>query len=1144
MDQMRTPFDSLLVALDAGDMAALRAAVRGLDAEGQELLAQRLGGDEVARLRRCVRRSRETERRASGGRVIVIHGIMGALLDVVDPDGDSDRVWLNYWRLFNGRIADLKLDEQGGPADPRKMVRVAGLFPEYLSLVMELDRRWKVRPFAFDWREDIDRSVQQLARTILTWARGEPCHIVAHSMGGLVARRLATRFPNVWRSMRDPTDGRRGGRLIQLGTPNRGSLVIPMVFTGAEGIVRKLALLDRKHRLDELLPILSTFPGSYQMMPAPGSGPDDRDRLYEPDTWGDAPAHPALLDLGRRFQDEMAPVVDPERLVYVAGYDQDTPYRIRVKGAGRFEYQMTRNGDGRVPHELGLLDDVRTQWVDEAHGDLPRNQAVLAGIHELLAFGMTASLHQTLPVSRSRAPKGWVEALPPDPSEAEVAALVEHVGGTRGHEPRELSAEDAQRLEAMTLRGFVGSGRDAPLRGGGALSPRAPAVPAPDTPPELAVEVICGDVSRVPGDAYAVGHYIGALPQAAEAALDAVISGQDVEPEDRVLHALTRRGVLRGELGDIDLYPWADGSGRLVAVAGMGHPGTFARSELRKLGHDLTLALTALPNVREVCSVLIGSGTGNLPVTDAVEGLLMGAADALREKRPTNDVTTLRLVELDFAKAQEIQVALARLAARDDLGKVLKLRLKSKVRVHASARQHWRLAISLALAGLASATQARKNSRRAKAVDHVLEALPGGARGRRAAREELEELAQGAVSAGEIEELAGRLTIGVRPADADPRSAGTAPQRAATRFSCVRDDDQLRVAALSDTAVVPQRSLRFDLRLFEELARNASDPEADRALELGALIGRLLIPHDFAPYLRRAPALITELGRYTAGLPWELISLDEGPGGTAEPLALRIPFARQLRTAYSPAPVTPPAVGRSLRALVIGDPGDPREGADLPGARREAIAIHRFLESRGVDVVARIGAPSAPRHGELRDFEPAGRLDVLELLLSGRFDLVHYCGHGDFDPDHADRVGWVFEGGLLTAREIERLERAPRLIVANACLSGRTSARLERGGAAWRQGDDARLVPTLADELFKRGVRDYIGTAWEISDEGAICFAETLYGALLAPDGPATLGDALLACRQELHRQSTSYDALWAAYQHYGDPQQRILADA
>jgi hypothetical protein len=54
----------------------------------------------------------------------------------------------------------------------------------------------------------------------------------------------------------------------------------------------------------------------------------------------------------------------------------------------------------------------------------------------------------------------------------------------------------------------------------------------------------------------------------------------------------------------------------------------------------------------------------------------------------------------------------------------------------------------------------------------------------------------------------------------------------------VRDRDELVVAALANTAVVPQRVLRFDLKLFDELAQKATDPLATDASSLGSLVTR------------------------------------------------------------------------------------------------------------------------------------------------------------------------------------------------------------------------------------------------------------------------------------------------------------------
>ena len=245
---------------------------------------------------------------------------------------------------------------------------------------------------------------------------------------------------------------------------------------------------------------------------------------------------------------------------------------------------------------------------------------------------------------------------------------------------------------------------------------------------------------------------------------------------------------------------------------------------------------------------------------------------------------------------------------------------------------------------------------------------------------------------------------------------------------------------------------------------------------------------------------------------------------------MRTPLARQLRTTYSPPPMPPARPGRALRALVIGDPGDPAAGLDLPGARHEALAVARLLRERlgQANVDALIGAPSVARTGDLRDVPPADWLDVLDLLTRGGYDLVHYAGHGDFDPVDPTRAGWLFAGGLITSGEIERLDEVPAIVVANACLSSQT-ARTE--------ATEAALLPSIADEFFKLGVRNYIGTAWEVNDLGAERFATAFYDALLPASGPgASFGEAVRVARRELWKDERLFGALWAAYQHYGDP--------
>jgi hypothetical protein len=116
-----------------------------------------------------------------------------------------------------------------------------------------------------------------------------------------------------------------------------------------------------------------------------------------------------------------------------------------------------------------------------------------------------------------------------------------------------------------------------------------------------------------------------------------------------------------------------------------------------------------------------------------------------------------------------------------------------------------------------------------------------------------------------------------------------------------------------------------------------------------------------------------------------------------------------------------------------------------------------------LEVVEMIGAPDEAGAGT-EGAAPARRLDVLHRLMEDRFDILHYTGHGDFDEADPERAGWLFKDGLLTSRELERMDIAPRLVVANACLSSRTSSLTGEKTPIGRS--DADILPSLADEFF------------------------------------------------------------------------------
>lgn len=1103
-----------------------------LSPEGRVELEARLGVESVARMYRVTRKVRGP----SAGRVVIIHGIMGGKLASVDVSGDSDLIWMHVLRLIAGRIEEFRLDEKGEPANPSLRIVTRGLLDEYMPLVLEVGQMWDVLPVAFDWRLDIDKSAAVLNAEIVRWSKGQPVHIVAHSMGGLVSRRFIQLFPQTWAAMKDPDGLRRGGRLVMLGTPNHGSFAIPFVLTGEEKTVRKLERFDPRHNMRELLEIINTFPGSYQMLPSPKMDfGDDRLKLFEQPTWGQFPIPQRYLDLGRRFQDALHSVDSADRLVYVAGFDQPTPYRVRVDGPGQFSYQETLDGDGRVPHELGLLAGVQTYYVREVHGDLPANSRVLAGIHSLLATGQTDQLDSVKPVSRALPPsRAWrtateIAPIPsaiPEPSRALEA----------------LSKQQLAAIEADLLEPFVGSahgGAGAGTAKGTAQEVSASSTPQPERSrkgPDVTIEVVWGDITQVDGDIFAAGHYEGVEPQVGELALDRAISGvspdDKVNPDQLVITSQTRRGILRGAVGDINFFPWS-GTGKTVAIAGMGHPGTFGVQSLQRTARSLAESVGALPGAKTVNILLIGSGNGNLRLPVAVDALLDGLRDAMLAGIPNSSIRTIRIVEWDLRLAQLIAMTLA--ASKSARAAELPgIQIIDAVTEGPGGRIGDDIALSAVLLAAARRLRGCDQAAASRAVAQVLLGITATPMLSQRCQEVLGKLGEGD---GDILTEAGALNFGRL------RETGADGNVAPTRVSFIRDKAGLRSAAISDTAVVPERIIPLDWTLVEDIITRMTNPDDPASIpDLSGLMARLFVPRDFREAFGKSGSLILEVDRDSARIQWEMVdSLREAT--TSQPLALDRPVARQLRTSYSPTPSRPLSSGTQLRALVIGDPGNPEQGFQLEGARREALEVAQLLRSRGVYVDLLVGAPSKTRPSELDGIAPATVLEMLRLLDKNTYDILHYAGHGDFDPDDPEmRAGWLFGQRLFTARELSSVARVPALVVANACLTAVTSnSRITAtsGANSYLRGGDDDLLPGLVDEFFRRGVRNYVGTAWPVSDVGAILFCTTLYSHLLAGNGagaPESLGNALWQARRALKERESSFGALWAAYQHYGDP--------
>ncbi len=637
------------------------------------------------------------------------------------------------------------------------------------------------------------------------------------------------------------------------------------------------------------------------------------------------------------------------------------------------------------------------------------------------------------------------------------------------------------------------------------------------------VRVVWGDLTQAPGAVLLVGHYAGVRPLRAEAALDAWVSNAAEGDESRLLITeLSRRGVLRGELGELQFFPGPDG--RLGAVAGMGQPGTFAAPQARRLARTVAQTVGLLPWHAALTTVVIGSGEGNLPIEQAAREFLLAFVEAL-DADPLLSLHELVFVEHALDRAlrvvQALEAAAPKLALRPL--RTRHITVDAQLGECPGGRVPADFGCSMLLAALCGDDDHARD-----VLPKALHALPPELR--EDVSKWLRQRGAPQTSPAQLRRAALRLRL---LPDDEPSLASPVP----VRITCTHDGVDLRMTAITASTTVPERVLLRKLALAQHAGEHARHAPVNDRAETGRRLRRYLVHSDFRPLLEGLDPLVLELDAETAALPWEMLPA----GDTGRPMALNRPMARQLRTRYSPRPFEVARLG-TWRALVIGDPAS--GAAALLSAQEEAKEVAQLLARQGLQCTLLLGAPEAGTGaGPVEGVAPADYAEVIDRLLSGDYDIVHFCGHAVHDTQRAGRSGWVFDDlQLLSGTDLEGAERAPRLVFANACAS----AQLQQPAATG-------LLEGLADTFFQQGVRHYIGAAWSVPSQPARLLALEFYRALFGAER-CSVGDALLAARQVVHADESAAaaaadhtgdvegegTATWAAYQHYGDPTERF----
>ena len=595
------------------------------------------------------------------------------------------------------------------------------------------------------------------------------------------------------------------------------------------------------------------------------------------------------------------------------------------------------------------------------------------------------------------------------------------------------------------------------------------------------MNVQVADIASVPAPVAVMGRYLNTPADGAMATFDDRLDGW--------LQTAIERGIIGSLLGELAFIPIPESARKkvpceAVVIGGMGEFGTFTRDDLRYMMSNVALSVRLLGFDR-FTTVLIGTGNQGLSLDRSVHGILEGILEAF-DHFPAS-----------YSPKLEVTICIRDSQRARKVHQELKL-VEKMAKSNADSDQ-----VEVGPLIPQSRSEASKKETR-----------------------------QG----GKARTNANRITITLKD---DP---------ALKDRSLADKTSPIEYAALTSTAVVPVRTQMVQTYFLNRLPARlmATVLEVDQQEQLGQILTQYLVPHDFHTLIHGDESLILVLDNTTAAIPWEMACFKKFDHSRYYGTELNL--TRQFRTVRTVAPGIAPPVNGFLNVLIVADPAGGRYHLD--GARKEAQAVLDVLaeakktwkEALQIRVTVRVGSidpdqnkcqvplPVVPKElGEPN--ERCDPLDILGLLLTESYDVIHFAGHGVFEPA-TGRMGWVFgEDCILSATEILKMRRVPRLVFGNACHSAEVTS-----------STSPEAMVGLAEAFFQQGIENYIGTGWAVNDDLAVPFAAEFYRAALGVENqkPNTLSEAAGIARaliRSLKPQSTS----WGAYQYYGQPDAKLI---
>jgi len=593
---------------------------------------------------------------ASKPAVFVLPGILGSNLKQGTPP-DDERIWLSP-RLLGGFK---RLAYQPGDADAVKDDGPIGMV--YSDLVRFLDATHEVIPFGYDWRRPLKEEALRLAQRVKQAlderaTTRQPVRLLAHSMGGLLARTMQLVAPEVWQQLMAHADA----RFVMLGTPNGGSWAPMQVLSGDDTFGNALASIGSPFANHQARSLMAQMPGFMQLQAGllddklglakaatwKQLADDDYQREQQKNWWhryanevmGAAyewgvPTQ-GVLDQARALRQELdaqlAGVLKAcaAQVLLVVGHAKTTPMGYDVGSDGFVYLEAQDTGDGRVPLESALLPGVRTWKLDCEHGSLPSAKQAFDAYLELLTRGTTQRL-DLLNATRG-GPASHAMPLRSRPSRRPATAL------PPGNVSELFSSND-------------GDGNRGIERGGGG------------TQPALQVVVLNGNLRFVQLPLM-LGHYRAMELTGTEAVVDRHLGG--------AMSTALKAGLYPEPTGTQRVFfnlrkdeanPWQPPYPQAAIVVGLGEEGTLTATGLE---HSVCQAVKAWSQRAreeapqraggiELAATLMGSGGLGITPGAAARAIAQGVRQANRRLLGTGWplVTRLTLVEWYLDRASD-----------------------------------------------------------------------------------------------------------------------------------------------------------------------------------------------------------------------------------------------------------------------------------------------------------------------------------------------------------------------------------------------------------------------------------------------------------------------------------------------------------